>query len=86
MPKKKSSSSKADGPVLDPEVEREILELRAKGKGPLSIRVVLSKKDIYVSVNEIRAVLAKSGAVPREELTTATTKGKLSGFWAPPKR
>lgn len=86
MPRKKSSSARADGPVLDPEVEREILELRAKGKGPLSIRVVLSKKDIYVSVNEIRAVLAKSGAVPREELTTATTKGRLSGFWAPPKR
>lgn len=79
-------SAKSQGPVLDPEVVQEILELRAKGKGPLSIRVVLSKKDIYVSVNEIRAVLAKSGAVPRAELTTASTRGRLSGFWSPPER
>jgi hypothetical protein len=80
-----SKKSASEGPLIDPEVEKEILELRAKGKGPLSIRVVLSKKDIYVSVNEIRAVLAKNGAVPRSELTTATTKGRLTGFWSPPK-
>ncbi|MFZ9889124.1 MAG: hypothetical protein ACO3JL_16630 [Myxococcota bacterium] len=67
------------------EVERESLELRASGIGPLSIRVRLSKKAIYVSVAEIRAVLARHGAVPRSELTTSTAKGRLSGFWSPPK-
>lgn len=86
MPRKKSSSKDPAAPVVEPEIEQEILELRAKGLGPLSIRVRLSKKDVFVSVAEIRMVLARSGVVPRAELTTAKTKGKLSGFWSPPKR
>lgn len=83
---RKKSSSGAAGPVIDPEIEAEVLALRATGIGPLSIRVRLSKKNIFVSVSEIRMILAKSGVVPRSELTTATAKGKLTGFWAPPKR
>ncbi len=84
MARKKSSAPA--GPTVEPEVEAEILELRAKGLGPLSIRVRLSKKNVFVSVSEIRMILAKSGQVPRSELTTATAKGKLSGFWSPPKK
>lgn len=86
MARKKSSSGATAGPVIDPEIEAEVLALRATGLGPLSIRVRLSKKNVFVSVSEIRMILAKGGVVPRSELTTGTAKGKLTGFWAPPKR